>query len=254
MVRTVKHAAILAGAVASLLPVLGVQAAIVTTPSLDKTSMTYFAVSSTDLIDQSQTTLASQSDSGYTPFTPGGAGATTVLNDGSVGTTSMSTGTFEYGDGSSTHGDGAYIVTYNLNTTVNTAGYDITSFATYTGWVSSDDRNRVGVDFTVSYTKVVGAPGTIGNYVNDPISGPSTTGENVSSKTLVELSGTDVVTGVNSLTFSFAVPPKGSLNPQDVTSIIREVDAFGTATVPEPMALSLLGLASLTALARRRKA
>jgi hypothetical protein len=103
-------------------------------------------VSSTDLINQGQITLASQTGAG------GGGNALASLNDGSNGTQVAGT---EYLFNGYRTTESPFTVTYNLNTELNAAGYDLTEIGTSTHW----GDNRAGQRFEV-FVDYVSSEGT----------------------------------------------------------------------------------------------
>jgi len=203
------------------------QAVIVQVDTLDETSDIAFTVSSTDLIEGGASTLASQSTS-PDPLQFGGG---TFLNDGDMGT-SMSL------DTTAAHIGEAWSATFELDTSTNTLGYDITGVTTYAGWegLGNADQNYelfVSVVGDDSFTSL----GTIAYDIVPNGSFRSTRVE------LTDDTGT-LATGVDA--FRFDIPALGGGD----TGVFREFDVFGTATIPEPssvamMALGLVGLVSL---------
>jgi hypothetical protein len=201
-------------------------------------SQTAFTPSATDLVNAGQPTLTGRVETGYAPFSFGGGTSTAnALNDGILGATTgngtdLNTTAFDI--------DGTWTTTFNLNTTLNPQGYDISSIVTIAAWANNAGATRTDQRYSVQYTTVSNAtPQTLGA---GPFSyNPNDGGGNASSQiTLRDSSGPgntiDVLTGVNSLIFNF-MPTNGV----DVTqTTYREVDVFGQATVPVPEPSSCL--------------
>ena len=126
---------------------------------------------------------------------------------------------------------------FNLNTAVNTLGYDITAVNTYTGWTDF----RAGQDNTIWYSLVGSATFTQFADINIAHSN-GTLRTSVTDNTGLIASGVDAI--------RFIVDQS--------TFVYREVDLIGTPTqaavVPEPASVaiwSFLGL-GIACLARRR--
>ena len=182
-------------------------------------------VSNTDLL---QTNLASTASSGS--FGQEGSAGIAVLTDGLTGS-SGATGWTGIPDNAS--------ITYTLNTSVNTAGYDITTIDIFTGW---GDKGRVDPNVTVSYA-TVGSP----TFVSLGTAFHANALDNNVHNDWIQSHLTDslLASGVSAIKFDFG--------PQQNTYVgYRELDVIGAPTgVPEP-SLGLLGLASLILVRRRR--
>lgn len=162
-----------------------------------------------DLVNQGQATLSSY-DAGA-PFT-GGGWATTGLNDG-AGNTSSSTDNVYYNDSGV-----ASTIQFDLDVSVNTLGYDLTSIIVYSGW--SSDSNFNWHDYTVQYS-VVGSD----SYADLVTVAPTI--DTTSRRVTVTEDATGVLaSGVDSIRF---VMPADHLR-----IVLQEIDVLGTATVPEP--------------------
>jgi hypothetical protein len=215
----------------------GAAIVVIQTNEQDTTSQTpaVFTPSSTDLINQGQPTFdAPQQVSGYTPFSITGPSNTDALNDGSAGAASdTSTIAFDL--------DGTWTSTFNLNTTLNPLGYDISKIQSISGWTDQ----RTNQNYQVSYS-VVGDSGfvSLGTF---SFNGPSDGNPNATRMTL-DITG---LTGVDAVRFAFS--PLGAGGDE---AVYRELDVFGSAvaapTVPEPASLGLLAAGSLLAMRRRR--
>ena len=128
------------------------------------------------------------------------------------------------------------MITYTLDITVNTAGYDLTGIDTYAGW---RDGGRDNQRYTVSYATVV-APLTfisIATVFDEPVNTPQN-----------RIQITDIgATGVGAIRFDFSVGQENS------GVGYKELDVFGTVTpIPEP-STALLGGLGLLAIMRRRR-
>ena len=212
-------------AVAALAMIGAANAATITTTSQG----TAFTVSTTDLL---QTSVASVSDgifynSGYN--TPGYTQAN--LRDGvsAGGTMIGKADSPDYGQGGT--------VTFTLDLSTNTLGYDITDINTYT---NHGDGGRDGQKYTVSYS-LVGSADFVDIATVDYLMGDN--GTPGSGKVAISAIG---VSGVDAIRFNFA-------DQENAGSNYSEFDVLGTATIPEPSA-ALLGGLGMVALLRRRRA
>ena len=133
-------------------------------------------------------------------------------------------------------GSGAFIE-FDLDTSVNTLGYDITSVSTIAAWNDA----RAGQAYTVSVRQVGGSFNTLFTHTGANVS-------NVVNRVMISDSGSVIAGGIDGIRFDFANAPSG-LN----WSGYREIDLVGTATVPEPGSLALLGLGGLLVASRRRR-
>jgi hypothetical protein len=128
-------------------------------------------------------------------------------------------------------------ITFNLNTSINTLGYDISDIGIYTGWVND---GRDGINVEVFYA-TVGAPSTyvsLGTAVHDGL------GRYASAVYTETVSPNLLATGVRSIRFSFGTQENSGVG-------YKELDVTGVATIPEPSA-ALFGGLGVLALRRRR--
>lgn len=220
--RSIKLAAGLA--ILSTMSISRASASLVVDGVNNETSQTFYTVSSTDLIEGLQ---------------GGGPSNSNFATDGSAG------GSFEGYMGQ----DGTpYSVTFALNTTINTAGYDITTINTYTGWSSY----RVNQYYDIYYTTVDNASWTLLTSVTyQPYDFPNGAPGNVSTWVNVTDTTGVLASGVNSLRFDMKVQTVG--DAPNLGASYREIDVFGVASVPEPGTVALLAIGGLALVMLRRR-
>ncbi|MCX6972445.1 MAG: PEP-CTERM sorting domain-containing protein [Verrucomicrobia bacterium] len=133
-----------------------------------------------------------------------------------------------------------FTTTYNLDISTNTLGYDITEFRLFSGWI--DDR--AGQTYTIEYSLVGNATFTNLASVNSLQNGGS-----LLTRTY-DTTSVPLISGVDAVRFTFSFPSGISSH----STVYREIDVLGTATIPEPSTVLLggLGLGLLTLLRRRR--
>ena len=175
-------------------------------------SQTAFAASGTDLINQGSSALASATHSGYTPYTGtgGDTSSAATLNDGGVGTDSNLNGV-------AFDADGVWTSIYELDTTSNANGYNLTSVSTITGWFNAKVNQRVEVAY-----ETVDNPG-IYFKLRDIADNSSEQG---AGKVILTGTGGLLATRVKSVRFSVDFP---ELDVDDKT-VFREFDVEGAAT------------------------
>ena len=120
----------------------------------------------------------------------------------------------------------SYSITYDLNTSVNTFGYDITSLQTIHGWTNNSGYQK-NQNYRV-FVSTVGDPGftSIATVAYNPYTGADTT---ASTKVNVTENVTGILaTGVDAIRFVFTVPSSASGSNPSPT--IREIDVFGAAS------------------------
>lgn len=137
-------------------------------------------------------------------------------------------------------------ITFSLNLLLSPLGYDITGLTTYVGW----DAGRDGQEYTVTYSTVF-APTTFLTLAMVPVFNPTGI-PFANAHTRVSLTdSTGLLAGnVAAIRFTFTqVEANGSA--------YREIDAFGSPSVPEPGSVLLFAIGALAAVgitkARRRK-
>jgi PEP-CTERM motif-containing protein len=173
-------------------------------------------------------------------------GGLPVLTDGTFGTITEPGGAadrthliFAIAGGGS--GTGTF-VTYTLNTSVNTLGYDIDRIVVYGGW---NDNGRDQQLFTAAYSLVGDA-----TFIDlPPVDFNPVIGANLQSATrvtLAESAPTPLASRVDEIRFTF------SPSPENGYTGYAELDVIGRATVPEPGSVMLLALGALSALGVRR--
>lgn len=221
---------------AALVSTIGANAAIVFNTQTAASGTPFDAnISTTDLINQGQATFLSSSTSQSTSF--GGAPAG---NDGVP--TSNSDTVYD----NNLNGAATLDLTYNLDVSVNTLGYDITSIETFYGYNGSASAFADQI-YSIEYA-LVGSPATYTGLTS--VNFNPDTSVAASQITITEDAGSMILaSGVSSIRFLLSPNPANSQ-----VGIAREFDVFGTATVvPEP-STALLGGLGLLALLRRRRA
>lgn len=185
------------------------------------------AVSATDLVNQGQATLASIT-SDYVQT--GDWGTINALNNGQNFST-LSSATF----------GGAFTVTFALDLSANTFGYDITEINTYSYWGDALTNQR----FQVLYTQVGSSDFiSLGTFTNTLAAGDH-------SKTSLTSSFGPIAANVSQIRFVL------DLNPSipSAGTVWSELDVIGTAAVPEPGTIAMLfgGLFVVGYITRQRR-
>lgn len=188
------------------------------------------SASSSDLL-QTQGTLAGSAATRNLP-----ANLTNGIIATTTGNSSADRGAFGAGAGN--------FVEYDLNISVNTLGYDITSIASISHWSDA----RAGQAYTVLIRKV-GESSFTSLYTLSGQSASNVVHEvlltNSGGGTLTE--GAVVASGIDGIRFEFANAPSTTW------AGYREIDVFGSATIPEPSVSILIGLAGLFLMMHRRR-
>ncbi len=213
-----------------LLPAIS-SAAIVQVTTYDHTSQgSFFPISTDDLIDSSQATFLSQDTTGSA-----NAGVPSNLNNGSIGTTGVSaTGYWDHSN--------VWSTTFNLDTSSNTLGYDITEINTLAAWTNANVFQEYEL-----FVSVVGDASFTSLGTVDMTFIALHAGQNHSTQAKWTDDTGTIASGVDAVRFVFAN------DSAPIAAIYREIDVIGVATVPEPSSLALLALASVSMLFGFRK-
>lgn len=208
--------------------------------------------SGSDLANAGQATLDSSSASGLN------ATNLAEMNDG----VTNDVGGQEFG------ASGSDFLTYTFDVSTNTLGYDITKIVSIFGHQDGFGGGRVNQEYEIELTFLDDTTATLVNktewhpgglfgsgtdewtsVVFENSGGGALHSDTVNIDSGGATSGTDVTaSGVKAITFKNFAPatPGGDLN-------VHEFDVFGTATIPEPATLALLGLGGAVMLAGRRR-
>ena len=216
------------------------QAAIIVVGVNTNTDAAYGAdASAADLVNSGAASLAGTAFSASPYFGP------TAHNNGSVGAANT-TADITFWIGAS--GGSTYSITYTLDVSVNTFGYDITSIQTIHGW-TNNSGNQKNQNYVV-------AASTVGDSGFTDVATvaylPFTSANNTASTkvNITENATGTLVSGVDEIRFTYTVPASGGNNPSPT---IREVDVFGAATFPEPASAIVILLGALGFKARSRR-
>ena len=167
-----------------------------------------------------------------------------TLQDNSLGTGGTAGASSSIGVTSATS------ITYTFDTSgSNSRGYDLTKIQTYAGWNYIYGIGRSNQGYAVELTFVGGATTTLLNkdsWATDPIYWTRVTLVNDADPGVALLA-----TGVKSVTFTNF--ENATAYHGDVGAVAyREIDIYGTTTVPEPAVASLLLLGAAAFSLRRR--
>ena len=189
------------------------------------TATTNFAISSTDLVNQGQASLDSWTGNG-------GLGGDVNDGDGSVP------------GGTDFYGSGAATITFFLDTSFNTYGYDISKVHTLGGWGGAT-RSQANQNFELLVRSLgSGSFTSVGSHIHAPY--PNTNGG--AYNTSIELTDDTgyLAKGVDAVRFIYTAAGTNGLT-------LSEIDVIGVAAVPEPSSTALLGLGGLALALRRRR-
>jgi PKD repeat protein len=173
-------------------------------------------VSASDLVNAGQSTFSSVAFS-TTPYKSN----ISAVNDGVVGADTLTDIVFW----NNAVSGATYSVTYTLDTSVNTLGYDITSIQTINGWEdnSGDQKNQ---NYEVFVSTVDSAAFTsLAAVAYLPYTTNTTT---ASTKVNITEDETGLLaSGIDQIRFTYTV----ALGGQNPSPTIREIDVFGAAVV-----------------------
>lgn len=173
------------------------------------------------------------------------------INDGLA---TQTAGTFYYRANNQFPGT----ATFDLNVAVNTFGYNITSIQSFMGWYGNNSQAQANQTYTVDVSLVGSSSyANLATVSYRPFLDVS--GANYESHVvLTQDNGTGILaSGVDSIRFTFLDPLSATTGVANGAggnegTLIRELDVFGAASVPEPSAALLGGLGMLALLRRRR--
>jgi len=180
-----------------------------------------------------------------------------TLSSAAISTTNFGSGGHNNGVAANTQTDSTYFangnlpgtITYTLDTSVDTYGYDITQIRSIMGW-NAASTTLANQDFDIEVS-LVGSD-SFAN-IHTVTYTPFTTGDGNKSSMVTVTDNTGVIaSGVDQLRFTYRQTGTWGSSPG---AVIRELDVEGVATIPEPstFALSALGLLGLLACGRRRR-
>ena len=212
----------------SLLGVVPAQAAVIVSTT---TADDPIAPSDTDLL---QTALVSETITGFDPV------ASFAPEEGDLRDGTYNSSSYDFGQAYiDTSTDSPWTADFILDTSSNALGYDLTSLDVISGWDSV-----LASQFYEIYVSTVGSSDfTLLSSVSQPAN-------DVALRTSITEDATGVLaTGVDAIRFIHL-----SDGTSDRRGSYREIDAIGTATVPEPASVALLGVGILMAMPRARRA
>lgn len=176
------------------------------------------SASSSDLVNAGSASL----ESGPT-YSRGPSFGPAANNDGTVDATGGSDDITFWANSSAGQ---TYSISYTLNTSRSSTGYDITSLQTIHGW-GANSGNQKNQNYTVAVSKVNNSEfTTLATVTYLPLSSASTP---ASTRVRVTNDATGVLaTNVDRIRFTYTVPGSGGSQPSPT---IQEIDVFGTPSV-----------------------
>ncbi len=243
MTRTTKTTAF---AAALLVTAAAAPAAVVVTEAFNNTSRTFFPVLADDLINGIVPTVT---DAGMTPgfVALNGSFELDNISDGSNSNSGGSIADIRYDAGESAVGTLMYELTFDLDTTVNTAGYDIASIISTTN--GSDERVNQDIEILFS---VVGDSGftSIDRNAFVPVGLERTNSS--AQVTFTEMAGL-LGGNVDAVRFRTYLTDDALAGSPNGATVFSEFDVVGTASaIPEPAsAVTIIAGMSLLGLRRR---
>jgi lysophospholipase L1-like esterase len=190
---------------------------------------TAFAAATNDLIQAGAPTLSNATHTGFTPFNGSNTGA---LNDGRTGAATVTADT-------AFDPDGTWTSDFYLQTGGTTNGYDISEIRILAAWPANRASLRVQLQLRQAGSAEWDVYGTFAL---------TNLTDGASLLTLTNAAG-PIASGVDALRFNFLDPGVGNYDE----SAVREIDVFGTVTIPQPSTLLLVaGGLGLLFLPRRR--
>jgi hypothetical protein len=195
-----------------------------------------YTVSGTDLLQAGGITTTTSGDlnqegvMGAAALTDGGFGPAGGANSNPPGMAAAS-------------GDSLGMITYGFDLGASPFGYSLSGVDVYAGW----DGFRGGQKYTLSYS-LVSDPSTfipLGGVDMDADSG-NTPGGPINTRSMVRDADGELASNVAALRIQFASGTVGFLG-------YREIDVFGTASIPEPTAPLVLALAGALVTLRRKR-
>jgi hypothetical protein len=188
-----------------------------------------FTVSNTDLLQTSLSGITSLGDFNREPV----LGGQPVLFNGAFAIgTSGNRPELVTGENNAT-------ITFTLDTSVNTLGYDVTSIAGYGGWGDGGRDNQI---YSIYFSQVGSSAFTYLGGVNHQ---PGSPGAPSAVRTLFDNVG---LTGVDAIRIDFLDGQENGF------AGYGEFDVIGTPTVPEPASVFLLLIGCTGVALRRRRA
>ncbi len=217
-----------------------------------------YSVLNDDLANSDQSTFSTISSTTYSAHS--GFGGLSVLNDGTVGSAETGAdGAMKLESDSnvqasdySTNIPFSYEVLVEFDTTVNALGYDVTSIRSLSDWSDRRRNQLIRVFYSVvgdsDFTEI-GSSGTPVGHNEDNAGG---------HVGIVIEDGDDpstvMASGVDAIRVDVYIPRAFASNDwREASSVMREIDVVGSATIPEPASLALLAAGGLYAIRRRRR-